>query len=91
MQTQLYEILLLYQSAHSPAAFRRVLGRGLIDLDHALKRCAWLAPRIDRALDLRAIHPDDRRERHCPACPWITGRIYDADCTYPDCALGHAA
>lgn len=91
MQEQLSELIAIYQVARSPGDFRGMLGRNLKSLDHALRRCAWLVPRIDRALSLRAEHPDDVRAKHCPGCPWITGQFDDGPCRYPNCALAEVA
>lgn len=91
MQEQLFELISVYQIARSPGDFRGMLGRNLKSLDHALKRCAWVVPRLDRALMLRAVHLDDVRAKHCPGCPWITGQFDDGPCRYPNCALREVA
>lgn len=90
MQEQLFELLAVYETARSVGDFRGLLGRNLRDLDHALRRCAWLVPRIDRALARRATHPDDLRESTCPGCPWITGQFDDGPCRFPFCPLGRS-
>jgi hypothetical protein len=90
LQRQLYDLLAAYEIADHPRQFRG-LGDGLQSLEHALRRCAWLLPRMDRTLSARAWHPDDERAKHCPGCPWLVGGFDECGgCPYPDCPTGEA-
>lgn len=81
LQSRFYELVTLYQVGDLPQ-FRRYVGRNLQSIDHALRRCAWLLPRLDRQLAAAQRDPDDEK---CRACPWLTGRFDEGDCRGRSC------
>ena len=86
LQQDFFAMLSLYQIAKTPGQFRGMLGRNVHSLEHALKRCAWLLPRLDRMLSAHAWSLDDVRAAKCPTCPAVTGKLETQSCQFPNCA-----
>lgn len=82
LQERFLELIALYQFGDRLEAFRRFVGKNAQTLEHALRRCAWLLPRIDRQLANARRDPDARK---CAACPWITGRFDAGECQGRSC------
>lgn len=82
LQQRFYDLISLYQFGDRLGHFRRYVGDNCQSVDQALRRSAWLLPRVDRQLSAAQCDPDAGK---CRACPWLTGRFDAGECRGRSC------